>query len=524
QIRANTLDEMINATGEAFLGMTLSCARCHDHKFDPISQADYYQMYATFAGVRHGSVPWATREQKQARTARIGPLNKRKAEAEEAIENLETLVIERSQRDLPRFEALWVRPSVDRTGTEETFETVRAKFLRLVCETQDVSVGSKAGFRIDEFEVWTDEAKPRNVALQTNGGIAHGESRKIEDFPDAYSAKFVNDGKEGDRFIAASDTITIELARPELVNRVVFSSARGEQAPELFTLAFVADYRIEVSLDGEYWTEVANGSDRKPVPKMPGNPARPELEDKTTHLEYRLQQLGMTEEEKLLMVDWKKELAEIRRAINEIPDLPTAWMGKHSEEDATGPFHVFIGGSPQRPGARVIPASLSTLSESAPRYQMSQQTSEADRRLQLAEWITHPENPLTPRVLANRLWHYHFGTGIVDTPNDFGYMGGRPTHPELLDFLATQLKENHWQLKAMHRLIMLSSAYRQSSVWRDVGGTLDADSRLLWRFPPRRLSAEEIRDSMLQVAGKLDTTMGGPGFRLYYYMQDNVST
>ncbi|MDA7641057.1 DUF1553 domain-containing protein, partial [Opitutaceae bacterium] len=144
--------------------------------------------------------------------------------------------------------------------------------------------------------------------------------------------------------------------------------------------------------------------------------------------------------------------------------------------------------------------------------------------LELANWVTHPENPLTPRVLANRIWHYHFGTGIVNTPNDFGYMGGRPTHPELLDFLALELIDNDWKLKALHRTIMNSKVYRQSSEWREDGGEVDSDSRLLWRFPPRRLSAEEIRDTVLAVTGKLNPKMGGPGFRLYHYMRDNVST
>jgi hypothetical protein len=167
---------------------------------------------------------------------------------------------------------------------------------------------------------------------------------------------------------------------------------------------------------------------------------------------------------------------------------------------------------------------LSTLSEVTPGFELSSESKEGDRRLELAQWITHPDNPITPRVLANRLWHYHFGTGIVDTPNDLGYMGGRPSHPELLDFLTVKLKENNWQLKALHRMIMTSRTYTQSSSWNDGGGRVDADSRLLWRFPPRRLSAEEIRDTILAVTGKLDTSMGGPGFRLYNYMRDNVST
>ena len=129
-----------------------------------------------------------------------------------------------------------------------------------------------------------------------------------------------------------------------------------------------------------------------------------------------------------------------------------------------------------------------------------------------------------PALLANRVWHFHFGTGIVDTPSDFGRMGGAPTHPALLDWLARQVHQNGWRLKPLHRQIMLSQTYRQSAAFRPDAARVDADSRLLWRYPPRRLSGEEVRDAMLFVAGQLDTHMGGPGFRLYRYLQDNVAT
>jgi arylamine N-acetyltransferase len=205
--------------------------------------------------------------------------------------------------------------------------------------------------------------------------------------------------------------------------------------------------------------------------------------------------------------------------------LSTAWIGRRVEADAKGPFHVFLGGSPQKKGDQVVPASLSVLSERPDTsYRLASDAPESERRLALADWIVHPDNPLTPRVLANRLWHYHFGTGMVDTPSDFGYMGGRPTHPELLDFLAIKLKENGWRFKPMHRMIMLSEAYRQSSAFREDAAKVDGDARLLWRFPPRRLSAEEVRDTILTVAGRLNKTSGGPGFRLYQFMQDNVCT
>jgi hypothetical protein len=187
---------------------------------------------------------------------------------------------------------------------------------------------------------------------------------------------------------------------------------------------------------------------------------------------------------------------------------------------------VFVGGDPQKPGAAAPPASMAVLDALASKYAISPTGPESDRRFALARWITAKDNPLTARVLANRVWHWHFGTGIVDTPSDFGWMGGRPTHPELLDFLASELHANGWKLKPLHKLVVMSHTYRQSSAYREPAAKLDADARLLWRFPPRRLSGEEVRDTMLALGGKLDHAKekGGPGFKLYRYVQDNVAT
>ncbi|HEX3133226.1 MAG TPA: DUF1553 domain-containing protein, partial [Planctomycetota bacterium] len=322
QIRADELDEMVRATGEAFLGMTIGCARCHDHKFDPLLARDYYALYATFAGVAHGERVVATPEETSARDAQVKPLQERQA----------AIVRER------------------------------------------------------------DEVK--------------------------------------------------------------------------------------------------------------GLPDTPEKNARLAQLEG----------------DLKNAADEIAK----IPTLRTWWVGTH--RSAAGPFNVFLGGNPQRKGEVVVPASLSVFDGAASAYHVDPAKPDGERRVALATWLSAPDNPLTPRVLANRLWHYHFGTGLVDTPNDFGYINGRPTHPKLLDWLARQLQANHWQIKALHRLIMTSQAYQQSGEFRETAARVDGDSRLLWRFPPRRLSAEEVRDTLLTVAGKLDLTMGGPGFRLYDYQQDNVAT
>ena len=160
----------------------------------------------------------------------------------------------------------------------------------------------------------------------------------------------------------------------------------------------------------------------------------------------------------------------------------------------------------------------------APKYSLPLDAPEAERRLALANWIVAAENPLTPRVLANRVWHYHFGTGIVDTPSDFGYMGGRPTHPELLDYLALRLKENGWRLKPLHREIMLSQAYRQSSAWREDGATsITIAAALAFPAAPalgRGVARHHARGRRQARPPKAS----GPGFRLYHYLNDNVST
>ncbi len=510
QIRANTLDEIINATGQAFLGMTVGCARCHDHKFDPISQRDYYALYATFSGVRHGSRVMATVEERKKHHDALAPLNAQKESLEKARNEINTGVMARAKAKAAKYEASWTRPQVDRTGTEDRFDPVEARFIRLVSEARDDSPTTPLGFRIDEFEVWSSEPKPRNVALSSQGAKATGAAREIEDFPGAYGPQHAIDGKTGERFVSAGHDLTVEFPEPVKVERVIFSSAKGEETPEHRKFTFVCEYRIEVSDDGETWVEVANGQDRKPVSEA--------------HRKVRWQKSEVSREEKKELAELAKELAQVKGVVAALPGLRSVWLGSRKAEDAKGPFHLFIGGSPQKPGEEVVPASLSTLSEVAPHYELAPDALESERRVELAEWITHPDSPLAARVLANRLWHYHFGTGIVDTPNDFGYMGGRPTHPELLDHLALQVKENGWKIKAMHRLIMTSKAYRQSSDWQEEAARVDSDSRLLWRFPPRRLSAEEVRDTVLSVSGQLDETRGGPGFRLFHYMEDNVST
>ncbi|MFN3323990.1 MAG: DUF1549 and DUF1553 domain-containing protein [Bryobacteraceae bacterium] len=194
------------------------------------------------------------------------------------------------------------------------------------------------------------------------------------------------------------------------------------------------------------------------------------------------------------------------------PPLTALYSVTNDPEKAT-PIHVLARGEHTNKGAKVGMRPLGILlPPDTPEAPI-----DAERpRTRLAEWITDPANPLTARVMVNRIWHYHFGRGIVATPNDFGRMGGRPSHPELLDWLAERFIESGWRMKPLHRIILLSSVYQQSSASpiEKTASVKDSENSLLWKFNRRRLEAEEIRDSMLYVAGRLNPQFGGPSVML----------
>jgi hypothetical protein len=171
-----------------------------------------------------------------------------------------------------------------------------------------------------------------------------------------------------------------------------------------------------------------------------------------------------------------------------------------------------VRGNPAQPGAEVSAGGVSAVSGLDADFGLAPDAPEAERRKRLAAWITHPANPLFARVMANRLWQAHFGSGLVETPSDLGFNGGTPSHPALLDWLAAEIRERGWSPKSMHRLIVTSATYRQSSRIDQAASAKDAGDRLLWRKARTRLEAEMVRDAMLAVSGQLDPRLGGPSF------------
>ncbi|MFO0950257.1 MAG: PSD1 and planctomycete cytochrome C domain-containing protein [Isosphaeraceae bacterium] len=189
-------------------------------------------------------------------------------------------------------------------------------------------------------------------------------------------------------------------------------------------------------------------------------------------------------------------------------DKPARYLPKRDKPEI---IHVLHRGDVQSPGREVAPGVPRAVRGE---FEASTFSQEGERRWAFAAWLVHPSNPLTARVAVNRLWQHHFGQGVVGTPSDFGFNGTRPTHPELLDWLASELVDQGWRLRPIHRLIVTSDAYRRSSRPDPAAQKVDADNRWLWRFSPRRLEAEEVRDATLAVSGRLVETPGGPGFAL----------
>ncbi|MFN0121816.1 MAG: DUF1553 domain-containing protein [Blastocatellia bacterium] len=509
-IRANTLDDLVAATSNAFLGLTVNCARCHHHKFDPIPTEDYYRLRAAFEGVTHGERPLATDADKKAYAEKTAPLETRREALVRERAALDKTIAARASEKAAHAPA-YPLPKITRHFNEHRFAPVAARYLKFRMLAHADNPKSAVNARVDEFEVWT---RDRNVALAANGGRATGvTTRQAEDFAagGVYGVELVNDGKFGERwFVAAPAELTIAFPRTETIERIVFSHDRTAAPGTIVTGIgpFVTEYQALVSPDGREWTAVADSTARPPYNEA--------------HLIERLTPAVITAEEKQRRQAIDAELAQLNRDLKAIPAPPLVWAGKFDQPKVT--TYVHKGGDPQRRGADVTPASLAVLDGALKPYDLPAEAPEGQRRLALAQWIASDDNPLTARVIVNRIWHYHFGTGLVDTPSDFGFLGGRPSHPALLDWLARRLQSHGWRMKPLHRDIVLSQTYRQSGAMREQAARVDAASRLLWRFPPRRLRAEEIRDTMLAVTGKLNPQTGGPGFRLYRYLEDNVAT
>ena len=474
--RANELDDMINATGTTFLGLTTGCARCHNHKFDPISQQDYYALKGIFEGVKHAdrNLPFSATDK-----AKATALQKRIGELKAQLAKFST------QPGTGKRRAVTAKHNI------ESFPDVEARFVRFT-----ITRSNTAQPCIDELEIF---AGTENLALANKGAKASSAG----DFKHPlHKLAHINDGQYGNAksWIAADNTgwVQIELPRVARIDRIEWARDRqgkyGDRVP--------IGYRIEAGLKKGEWRTVASSKDRQSF--RGSQPAKPV---------YVFNNFPKAEAERGRAI--LTDLESTEQQLKNLQNSTKAYVGTFAQP---GPTRLFYRGDPESPRDEVSPGALTKFVS----LKIDAKTPEQKRRLALADWIVGDTNPLARRVIVNRIWQHHFGAGLVDTPSDFGRNGTVPTHPELLDWLASTLGVDGWSLKKLHRRILLTQTWQQSSHPRAEALKLDATSRLLWRFPTRRLEAEAIRDTMLQTSGVLDLKMGGPGFSGFEVQMENV--
>jgi hypothetical protein len=388
-------DDMLTATMSTFTSMTVHCARCHDHKFDPIPQKDYYSLQAVFAGVDRADRPYD---------------------------------------DDPKIyaERRWLLREAARL--EAAIRPLRA------------AISEQTNARIEALEVEAEQIRQRRTLLvhaKTAGSTAQ------------------------------------ERAENERLDREI--AAFGQQTKQLDN-------------------------------------------------EREQQQISLLDAPKReALKSAEKQLADVKARMDALPKpkLVYAAASYFQSQDrftpsiAPRPVHVLSRGDVMTPLEAAPPGALSAVSPLPARFELADPEQEGARRAALAEWIVDARNPLTWRSIVNRVWHYHFGKGLVDSPNDFGRMGAQPTHPELLDWLAAEFRDSGRSLKRLHRLILLSSVYRQSSQGDAAFEKLDAGNQYLWHTNRARLDAESVRDSILAVTGDLDLTMGGPSVEQFFFKDDH---
>ncbi len=483
QQRMDDLDDMIAATCSTFLGLSVQCARCHDHKFDPIPQRDYYAIQALLAGVQHGEreVSAVSRPDDAERLERI------KAE----LGRVE-LALDQSEPLADPAASTPSRVMASPLRNVERFRPVRARAVRLrVLATAD-------GLEpcLDEIEASGPDLPGLNLASKSQGARATASS-EYEGNPRHRIVHLNDDRLSNERSWipreAGKGWARIAFKTPVVIDRVVW----GRDRTGVYRDRLAVDYRVEVETEPGRFVVVASSADRAPYRAGATSSARPEPPERAALLARQ---------------------AALRERLLALSKPQTIYAGMFTSPE---PTHLLARGDPMQPGDLVAPASLTSVE---PRITLRADAPDQDRRRALAQWLADPANPLPARVLVNRVWQYHFGAGLVATPNDFGALAAPPSHPELLDWLASQFIASGWSIKHLQRLIVLSATYRQASAANPNGLARDAQNVLLWRFAPRRLEAEAIRDAILAASGELDSRMGGPSYSIWIPNTNYVAT
>ncbi len=528
-------DDMVTQTMAAFVSTTANCARCHTHKFDPITQEDYYCLQAVFAGVGKGDIEF---------DSSMAVMNRRR-ELQELLaatdtQNADVLLQPRyadivdswvAARKSQKVEWLTLNPDVFLSSGGATltkqddgsiFATGKVPDQEDYTVTSPVELTMLAAVRL---EVLRDDRLPKNGPGRADNGNLHLSEIDLHWFPSEAvaptklrivraSADFDQDGWtstqaiDGDEKtgwaifprVDQSHHIVCELADP------IDVTAGGKLAVTLKQRYppkhVIGRFRLSVTSAGEGAAHVLSAGARRGL-------AKPK--------EQRSEAEAAAIAAEALKPYAQRELAALPPK-QTVYGVSSSWSHAKKLSTPQSPkiVHLLRRGAFDQPVHEVSPGALTAIDWLPARFELPDTNQEANRRAALADWLSHPDNPLTWRSIVNRVWQYHFGRGLCDTPNDFGRMGSQPTHPELLDWLAIWFRdEAKGSLKQLHRLILTSDTWQQSSSAVSVDDHSAPTTGTVVLQNRRRIDAEVFRDSVLRMSGRLNLKMGGPGIEQF---------
>ncbi len=517
-------DDMVANTMNTFTSMTVHCAQCHDHKFDPISAEDYYSLHTVFAALDRADrqydkdpamaqkrggfsarrqaasgVADALRKQAAEKAGDVlAALEKKIAAAKKPAGDLKGQFGYHSAISTKQDDAKWVQVDLGKKSLlsqvvlhpcSDDFNGIGDGFgfpVRFKVEASD-DAAFATGVTVIADETAKDFANPRIAAVSYGAGAA---ARYVR-----ITATRLAPRKD-DFMLALAELDVMDAAGRNLAAKAVVTSLDSIEAAPRWSRTNLTDgwyVGADVAKIAVADTTKLEQARRLILESMLGDKATADLD---------------AAEREIAAVD--KELAALPAPSRVYAG--TIHSGSGTFKGTSGkprPITLLSRGDVTRPGAPVKAGTIGV------RFELAESAPEGERRAALARWLSDKNNALTWRSIVNRVWHYHFGRGLSDTPNDFGRMGGVPTHPELLDWLAASFRdEMGGSFKKLHRTIVLSAAYRQSSASDSAKAReVDGNNTLLWRQNRRKLEAEAVRDSVLAVAGKLDLKMGGPSFQ-----------
>ncbi|MEX2112909.1 MAG: DUF1553 domain-containing protein [Pirellulales bacterium] len=546
--RSNDRDDMVANAMSTFLSLTVHCARCHDHKFDPIPQQDYYALQAVFAGVDRADRAFDADPAVGQERTRLLAAKRQLETRQRAVQQVVAHVTGPEIAALDEQRAAWQK-ELDSLPDEKKSSTLgfhsaimpgqdEAKWVQVdlgdslpieevVLVPAHVVYGGHAGpgfgfppnFKVEVSDS-PDFAAPRIIADHTSHDYPHPGDTPVRATASGIAGRYVRVTatrlwKRTEDWIFALAELQVRSGPTNVaLGKTVTALDSIEAAPSWGRINLVDGFSSEHDL-------------------TIGDPAQRELlAARIAAADVQRRKLvddRMDEPTRIEVAAVESALANVERQLSALPTQQTIYAavsafqpnGAFQPAKATRPIHLLARGDVRSPGPLVEPGAVACVQGLPGTFELKEAENEGQRRAALARWLADERNALVRRSIVNRVWQYHFGQGLVDSPNDFGRMGSQPTHPELLEWLAGWFIDHGHSIKELHRLLLKSAVYRQASADNAEYARLDAGNRYLWRMNRARLDAECIRDAMLAVNGRLDLTMGGPSVQQFYFKDDH---